>query len=144
MFGFIHDSDGHAMTFLHKSSDPKFHIPYRNPRYGDMSNSFTFHIQYPTYVLSNIFNAYRKTKILCRRTSAVHDLPTETCSNVEQTNLNSDCYMNYLETQLDCELTWNVVNCQFPFVYNNKTYTDCTSKWCATAVYPDREAFLQH
>ena len=114
---------------MHKTSRPAFHIPYNNPKYKIMPNSYHYHIQ----------------------PAIVHNLEASECRSDVEPNVNPTCYEAYLESILECKLSWDNASktefpdCQFPFWYAGKSYNSCTTdfssqEWCATAIDMDSEA----
>ena len=72
---------------MHRSSLTKLYIPFDNPRYGDMSNSFSYLVE-PTL------------------TTEFTDLDCTEDKNDHVDN-SRDCYAEYLEDKLGCKLPWD-------------------------------------
>ena len=108
---------------MHKTSKPKFHIPYNDPRFQPMPNFYAFEIS----------------------TSTVQTLESEDCVSEERhLPTQQHCFKEKIEAELGCKLLWDTECpiCQFPFEYKGKTYTQCIDedsarKWCPTAKYFD-------
>ena len=73
---------------MHKTSLPAFHIPYNNPNYGLMPNSYHYHIQ----------------------SSIMQNLEASECRTNVDPDENPSCYESYLESNLGCKLSWDNVS----------------------------------
>ncbi len=81
--GYIHSQNSIDIAFMHRSSEPAFEIPYYNPLFGVMPNSFVF------LVTSQV----------------VSDFGTDCSTTLNQNeDRSSDCIMNYTENALGCQL----------------------------------------
>ncbi len=151
--GFAHQHDTLQNAIMHKTSQPKFTIPYNDPRYKSTPNAYTFVIKPSTWT------EFSDT-----------DCRLDTSPDTD----NVDCFAEHLQKMLGCTLPWDVgrnsgqknpsqvpkasykfpqikntpghvldcPRCQVPFSWNGKTYSECTGDnaaanhtWCPTATF---------
>ncbi len=86
--GYIHEHDSVQYVFMHKSSGPKFDIPFNNTLYGGMPNHYHFKLT------SKSVDEFLDTN--CLLETKQNDSPD-----------NGDCYVKHLENILDCQLPWD-------------------------------------
>ncbi len=90
--GYIHEYDGLQHAFMHKSSEPKFSIPFNNPSYNGMPNQYHFKIS------SKSVKEPRDSFCLQEEEPADNDINNDT---------KQDCYIKHLENILGCQLPWD-------------------------------------
>ena len=84
--GFAHDNDRLQDAFMHKTSVPKFSIPYNEPRYQPMPNVFSFTL----------------------KPSTTTEAANPNCKMNIEDEVTMDCFASHLQDVLGCQLPWDV------------------------------------